>query len=438
MRILYSLFFYLLTPLLFLRLALKVKKAKDYQVYSQQGRWRERLGWLPTSHFKVAPIWFHTVSVGEFIAALPLIRQVIENHPNIPIVITTTTLTGSEQVLKIFAEQVYHVYLPWDLPHAMQHFYRHLKPRVGLIMETEIWPNLIHHAKQQNIPLVLLNARMSERSARGYSRIGNLTKTMLEDFTAICVQSVEDGKRFLQLGARQDALHISGSIKFDLNVDETLKDKSKSLRHFLNWQDKLVLIAASTHNTEDEIILRVYERLKNTFPQLVLLIVPRHPERFKQIHTLCQEFGFSVQKRSVIDSELLAAGIKIDATTQILLGDSMGEMMLYYNLSDIVVMGGTFMPNGGHNILEPAALGLPLFYGSSMFNFKTINETFLQQQAAVQVANEENLYKTLHEYLQEPQRLEKLGKNALKLMEENAGARDKMYQVVVELGLVSK
>lgn len=427
MRFFYSLFFILLLPILFLRLIYKQKKSSAYQTYSQQGRWKERLGWLPALKFEVPPIWIHTVSVGEFIAALPLIHHFLKHYPHIPILITTTTLTGSERVKSTFSGDVQHVYLPWDIPFAVKRFYSCVKPRMGLIMETELWPNLIHYGHCHQIPLLLLNARMSEKSAKGYQKVSDLTANMLNGLEAICVQNDEDAERLIMLGAKEQVVHISGSIKFDLQIDVSFKSLSQRVTSQLHWDSEKVMIAASTHASEDEIILEVYGRLRQEFSQLKLIVVPRHPERFQQVYELCISSGYSTLKRSEISSSQ-------QENVDILVGDSMGEMMLYYYLSDVVVMGGTFVPNGGHNILEPAALGLPIFYGPSMFNFRTINALFLRHQAAVQVNDKSALYNVLLEYFKNSQSLEKMGNNALEIIQKNMGAKDRMLQVIGATG----
>jgi len=429
MRIFYSLLFFLLLPILLIRLTLKIKKSRQYQLYPQNGRWKERLGWFPKLNLTQDPIWIHTVSVGEFMAAMPLINKFLEQHPDVPVLVTCTTLTGSDQILKSLGDQVSHVYLPWDCPFAVKRFYRQVRPRIGLIMETEIWPNLIHYGKKSNIPMVLLNARMSVKSARGYQKLSTFSANVLQKFSAICVQNSEDAGRFKSLGAKQETLHITGSIKFDLTPDAKFKLKAEQFRNQLNWHNQQVLIAASTHESEDELVLGTYKRLRTEFPDLKLVVVPRHPERFEHVFQQCRKSGFAVLKRTQIDKSS-------HASIDILLGDSMGEMMLYFDLGTVVIMGGTFMPNGGHNILEPAALGLPIFYGPSMFNFKIINELFLERHAAVQLSDKNSLYDSLSDYLKYPQKLELLGKNALEIMKENAGAKDRMYQIILDSGVV--
>ncbi|MCW8931925.1 MAG: lipid IV(A) 3-deoxy-D-manno-octulosonic acid transferase [Gammaproteobacteria bacterium] len=431
-RLLYTLLYYFLTPLLFFRLLTKHKKSSAYKEQRQSLRLAERLGFFSSLNFKdkknfEPPIWFHTVSVGEFLATLPLIRSFQQNYPQYPIVITCTTTTGSAQIIKTFSEEiklghVFHVYLPYDLPDAMKRFFKTLKPRLGIVMETEIWPNLLHVAQQFDIPVWLLNARMSEKSAKGYARFPKLIKNALNQFSGIAVQNSMDANRLKDLGANEKTLHITGSIKFDIKVNQEDINAGVELRKQLNWQDKKVLIAASTHKGEDEIILDIFETLKQQQNNLVMIVVPRHPERFQSVYHLLNNAQYSVMKRSQMDNKPI--------NTDILLGDSMGEMMSYFACSDVVFMGGTMVPTGGHNIIEPAALGLPVVCGPHMFNFTAINELFLQYGASKQVADPESLINTLNVLLSDEKMANEMGKRAKALMEQNAGALNKMMSLI--------
>lgn len=428
-RYLYSLLYYCLTPVFFIRLLLKHQKSNAYKEQRQSLRLAERLGFFARPEFsdKYAPIWFHTVSVGEFIAALPLIRQVMQDYPQYPLVITCTTTTGSAQIIKTFSAEIkqgkiFHVYLPYDLPGSMRRFLQAIQPRLGIIMETEIWPNLLHVTQQMSIPLCLLNARMSARSAKGYSRIKGLTATALQQFSAIAAQHELDAERLKKLGANKDTLSITGSIKFDIQLNAEDIKAGETLRQQLHWQDNKVLIAASTHKGEDEIILSVFHKLKQRHEKLVLIIVPRHPERFQSVYQLLNEGNDIVVKRSAMTDKI----VNEDKQTDILLGDSMGEMIRYFACADLVFMGGTLVSTGGHNILEPAAMGLPVVYGPHMFNFNAISELFLHYQAALQVADKESLEYALNNLLTDKSAAEEMAQQAKQLIEQNAGAMDKM------------
>lgn len=429
-RLLYTLFYYSLTPLLFLRLLLKHRKSRAYKEQRQDLRLAERFGFFSAPDFSTRPVWFHTVSVGEFIAALPLIQQLRQQYPRFPLVITCTTTTGSAQICKTFAAEikagtVFHVYLPYDLPGAMQRFMQQTRPFLGLIMETEIWPNLLHTAQHLSIPVWLLNARMSVRSARGYSRFPGLSKMALQQFAGIAAQDAMDAGRLKALGARDETLYITGSIKFDLKLNPQHQQAGAALRKQLQWQDNKVLIAASTHKGEDEILLRVYQQLKSQHNNLVMIIVPRHPERFQAVAQLLNSVpSLRVVKRSEMEHHVLQTPVDL------LLGDSMGEMMLFYACADIVFMGGTLVATGGHNILEPAALQRAIVYGPHMFNFNAINDLFLHYDAARQVADEAALVNVLDSLLSDDKQAAAMAQRATKLMRRNAGALDKILSLL--------
>ncbi len=430
-RFFYSALYYCLTPLLFARLLIKHKKTRAYRAQRQALRLAERLAYFSYPPQQLSPIWLHTVSVGEFIAALPLIKRVQQDYPHYPLIISCTTTTGSAQIIKTFADdiarqKILHVYLPYDLPGAMQRFFCKLKPCLGIIMETEIWPNMLHQAQQMDIPLLLLNARMSARSARGYQRISALTQVSLAQFSEIAAQDILDAERLIKLGADKDTTHVTGSIKFDIQLNPDDRRAGELLRQQLNWQHNKVLIAASTHQGEDEIILDIYQQLQKKQPLLRLIIVPRHPERFQAVYKILSADKHVVQKRSMLKDY----NLNDDPPVDILLGDSMGEMMRYYYCADIVFMGGTLVPTGGHNILEPAALGLPIVYGPHMFNFKAISESFLMYQAALQVTDKAFLQQALTDLLADDARTASMAAQAKKLVQQNSGAVEKMMTLI--------
>ncbi len=435
-RFLYSSLYYLLTPLLFLRLLLKHQKSADYKTLRQPLRLAERLGIFTQPLFALVrqPVWIHTVSVGEFLATRPLINKLLEDYPDYPLVITCTTTTGSAQILKTFAQEIaqqriFHCYLPYDLPGSVHRFLNRTNPSLGLIMETEIWPNLLLECERRKLPVWLLNARMSARSAKGYARFGRLTKNTLQKFTGIAAQDVLDAGRLKELGADENTLHITGSIKFDIKVQPEDLAAGQALRWQLHWQTKMVLVAASTHKGEDKQILEIFQNLRVKHPELVLLVVPRHPERFQSVYQMLSEnaMGLTTIKRTEIAS---ASAIEQTISPDILLGDSMGEMMHYFACSDLVFMGGTLVPVGGHNILEPAALELPIVYGPHIFNFYAINELFLQYQAARQVQDTTELEQVLDSLLSDKEERNGLAEKAHQLIEQNAGALDKIMALI--------
>ena len=432
-RLAYTGLYYLLTPLMFIRLLLKHRKSSAYKEQRQALRLSERLGFFSVpdnfgeQNNSSKPVWIHTVSVGEFMASLPLIKQIMQ-ETQLPLVITCTTTTGSAQIIKTFDNEirqgrVLHVYLPYDLPGSMRRFFHKVRPGLGIVMETEIWPNMMQVAQQTDVPVWLLNARMSAKSAKGYARFKQLAQTTLQSFSGIAAQDGLDANRLKELGANHDELHITGSIKFDLKVNPEDIEAGKALRVQLGWQDNTVLVVASTHKGEDEILLDTYQQLKEKHPDLVMLVVPRHPERFEFVYQLLNSKNYSVLRRSQIDQVE-------QESTDILLGDSMGEMMRYFACADIVFMGGTLVPTGGHNILEPAALGLPIVYGPHIFNFYAINELFQQYEASLQVNSVELLPQTIDSLMNESESTRAMGERAKHLMEQNSGALDKMMALI--------
>lgn len=424
MHILYNILLYLLVPVLFLRMGIKQFKTRKLQKNSQHGRWKERIGFISDYPYNTTqPIWIHTVSVGEFIAVLPLINLLRQNHPSIPLVITTTTMTGSDQVIKNLGNTVFHVYIPWDLPGAMARFYNTIKPQIALIMETEIWPNLLYQAHKRSIPVLLINARMSEKSFKSYQKIAGFSHSIINYFSHVCVQNNKDSKRLHQLGIAEEKLTITGNIKFDLTIKQELIDLSNNIKQLLQWQNNPVLLASSTHQGEDQLMLSLFKVLRKNNPQLKLILVARHPERFKDIELLANKQSKFVCRRSNIAADF-------QQPCDILIGDSLGEMVLYYNLATIVVMGGTFIAHGGHNILEPAALGKAIFYGPSMYNFATINDLFLSSNASIQVEDMDKLAEVISEYMDNPKKIQQMGMQAKKLIDKNSGSKDKIYQII--------
>ncbi len=415
-RYLYTLFFYLITPLILLRLFYRASKAPAYVQ-----RIAERFG-LFTAPKLQNTIWVHSVSVGETIAAAPLVKRLQQQYPNASIVVTTMTPTGSDRVKALFGDSVFHVYAPYDLPGAVQRFIQRVQPKLLVIMETELWPNTIHYCRQSSVPVLLANARLSEKSAAGYQRLRWLTSSMLNNLTKVVAQNRADADRFLALGLSEDKVDVSGSIKFDVKIDPSLIAKAASLKQ--QWSDqgqRLVIVAASTHQGEDEIILEAFKSVVEKISDALLVIVPRHPERFDQVVELCQQ-SFSVTRRSLNDP--------VAAETQIVVGDTMGELLLICGCADIVFIGGSLINSGGHNMLEPAAWSLPLLTGASDFNFAEASR-LLQQRSALWIANDAN---TLAEKMlllgQSTSLRSEMGANAKAVVEENRGALDRLIQAV--------
>ena len=414
MRALYSILLYLLMPFVCLRLLWRGRRAPAYWQ-----RWGERFAFtLP----KIAPngIWIHAVSVGEFQAAQPLIKALLAQYPEFPILITTTTPTGSARVQATFAGQVSHVYLPYDLPMAMRRFVKAVQPRLLILMETELWVNLLHVCQQHEIPVILANARLSARSAAGYQRVVKLIRPALQSLHCIAVQTEEEAARFQELGAPADILKVIGSIKFDLEISPELQQQGQLLRQQLG--ERLVWIAASTHAGEDEIILAAFQEICVKVPNLLLILVPRHPERFNAVATLCKQVDSQFKRRSL--------GEIANSKTAIYLGDTMGELMLLFAASDIAFIGGSLVPTGGHNLLEPAALGLPVIFGEHIFNFKEISQRLLAENAAVKVHNQPELAAQVLNYAQDAELRHETGARGRSFVEKNRGSLQKLLNLI--------
>ncbi len=416
-RSLYTLIFYLCLPLVLMRLWWRSRSAPAYAQ-----RWRERFGFVPARSTHQPAIWVHAVSVGETLAALPLIKALQQRYPNHDLVVTTTTPTGSERVRAALGTSVYHVYAPYDLPDCLGRFLRRVQPQLALIMETELWPNTIAACHRRNIPIVVANARLSEKSARGYGRFAGLTRSMLRQVNAVAAQHQDDGERFIELGLPRAALTVTGSIKFDLTLDDAVRDRAASIRH--NWLGQTarpVLLAASTHQGEDTLLLQAYEHMVNDQPGLLLVLVPRHPERFDQV---VEESGkrFRVQRHS--------SGEPIASDTQVVVGDTMGELLALLGASDLVFMGGTWVPNGGHNLIEPAAWAKPIFSGSSLFNFAEVSRLLLEADALQIVETPEQLAAVVIEALSFPEQMQRMGQAGKQVADANRGALQRLLAVI--------
>ncbi|SFP76228.1 3-deoxy-D-manno-octulosonic-acid transferase [Geopseudomonas sagittaria] len=411
-RTLYTLLLHLALPLIALRLYLRGRKAPAYRQ-----RIAERFA-FKLSPLKPGGIWVHAVSVGESIAAAPLIRALREHHPELPITVTCMTPTGSERIRALFGDQVQHCYLPYDLPWAAARFLDRARPKLAVIMETELWPNHIHQCARRGIPTVLANARLSAKSARGYARFAGLTRPMLAEMSWIAAQTEAEAERFRQLGARPECVSVTGSIKFDLTIDPELQSRAQALRASWGADQRPVWIAASTHAGEDEIILAAHRRLLAEKSDSLLILVPRHPERFEAVHVLCQREGFATVRRS--------SGQPVGEGDQLLLGDTMGELLFLYALADVAFVGGSLVPNGGHNLLEPAALGLPVLSGPHLFNFLEIAAQLREAGALAEVADTQALHEAVQQLQADSARRQRMGQAGLGVLKANQGALERL------------
>lgn len=402
-----------------LRLLLRSRKAPAY---------RQRLGEriaLGLPRFKQGGIWLHTVSVGESIAAAPFVRALQAAYPDLPITLTCMTPTGSERIQAMFGDQVQHCYMPYDLPCMARRFLRRVRPQLAILMETELWPNHIHQCHRMSIPVMLANGRLSERSARGYGRFPKLVAPMLQQLQALAVQTEIEAQRFIELGALAERVHVTGSIKFDMQVDAQLAQQADHFK--TDWQpaNRPVWIAASTHIGEDEQILHAHARILQHEPNTLLILVPRHPERFDAVHQLCESTALKTVRRS--------ANAPVQAHHQVFLGDSMGEMMLYYALSDLAFVGGSLVAHGGHNVLEPAALGKPVLTGPHYFNFLDIVGQMQQAGALCEASSAEALADSLLQLWQQPEQRTAMEQAGYQVLHNNQGALKRLMQVVASI-----
>lgn len=417
-RYAYTALFYCALPLIVLRLWWRGRKAPAYRA-----RISERFGFIDSAiarhhAFSSGGIWVHAVSVGETIAAAPLIRELQQRYPERAITVTTMTPTGSERVRALFGDSVLHVYAPYDVPDCLARFLVRVRPRLLVIIETELWPNTIHACAARNIPVILANARLSEKSARGYRHMRMLTAPMLREMTAVVAQNTQDGARFVALGLPQSRLVISGSIKFDIAIDADLIARAQQTKTQWHLTHSIVWIAASTHAGEDEIILQAHRRLRERCASALLILVPRHPERFNDVAALIEKNRLNYVRRST--------HVDIAANTAVLLGDTMGELLYLFGCADIAFVGGSLSERGGHNMLEPAAWGLPLVTGRSDFNFREISALLQQSGALSTVADGDELASRIIELATDSSLRTHCGGAALNVVNNNRGALMKL------------
>ncbi|TOE32800.1 lipid IV(A) 3-deoxy-D-manno-octulosonic acid transferase [Vibrio parahaemolyticus] len=408
-RIVYTLLLALASPLLLFGLY-KSKPNKP----KFGSRWKEHFGITPKLKSNDKPIWIHAVSVGESIAATPLIKALKEQNPEQSILVTTTTSTGAEQIAKL-GDLVEHRYMPIDFGFAIKGFLKAVQPKQMLIIETELWPNTLHNVHKAGIPITVVNARLSEKSCHNYAKIQLLFNQLHPCLTQVLCQTASDAEHFERLGVEKKKLSVTGSIKFDIQISEQVKQQGQQLRAQLG-NERPIWIAASTHKGEDELVLDAHRQVLKSHPNALLVLVPRHPERFDDVFTLCQHQGFKTVRRTSTHA--------VETNTQVYLGDTMGEMLVLIGAADICFMGGSLIGDkvGGHNVLEPTALGLPIINGPSYFNFKEIVETLVSTEALVLLHDSHHLGTTILNLLNSPQQCEQMGSHSNEFMKHNQGA----------------
>jgi 3-deoxy-D-manno-octulosonic-acid transferase len=415
LRTLYTLLLYLLAPVALLRLAWRGLSAPVYW-----RRWPERFGAIePAVGERV--IWVHAVSVGEVQAAESVIRVLLERYPKYSILVTTVTATGSARVTALFETEVAHVYAPYDLSGAVVRFLDRVQPQLAIVMETELWPNLFYYCRKRDIPLLMINARLSEKSTAGYRRFPGLVGETLEAVTEIVAQGKLDAQRFEMIGADPGIITVAGNLKFEQRTPHSLIEKAEVLRR--DWgTSRPVWIAASTHEGEDELVLDVFHQVRKKVRDCLLVLVPRHPERFEAVAELSRYRGYSTVLRS--------QRTPCSNETAVFIGDSMGELPLFYAAADVAFVGGSLVRTGGHNLLEPAALGIPVVTGPNVFNFTEICDLLVAAEACRKVESPAELGETVIRWLLDANERHRIGQNGRQAVEQNRGALDTVLAII--------
>jgi len=416
----YNLVLILLLPLGVLKLLLKSDTTKG-----QRNRNRERFGFIgkPTQQ----GILVHCVSVGEVNAAKNIVLRLQQLHPALTITISTTSSTGAKQARAVFADRVQHLYLPIDLPVCMWIFFHKLQPKLVLVTEVEIWPNMLHQCFCRDIPAVLINGRMTNESVKNYQRLAFLFRPSLRKFSHICTQGQQDFDNFLKLGVYKPNLTLTNNMKFDLESDSEDEIKALSLKQQLGLTDQSVFVAGSTHDLEETICLDAFKKLRKTHPNAVLIIVPRHPHRFEKVAQLCQATGYLVVKFSDITEKPL------QDTPDILLVDAMGMLKACYQLASCAFVGGSFAHKGGHNALEPALYGVPTMMGPSIFNNPVICDALASAGGLKILSAPEQIADTALEWLNDKDVAHRIGLSNKQVIEQNRGAIEQTLAVIGEV-----
>lgn len=386
-------------------------RALRYSAYWR--RWPERFGFVTPMRGQ-RTLWVHAVSVGEVRSAAPLVSALVEQNPKHRVVVTTMTPTGREQVRELFGERVSHCYVPYDFPDAVRRFLDRVRPEVAVIAETEFWPNLFAACGRRRIPLLLVNGRVSQASLRGYLRVPNIARAMLANADLLCAQTRVDAQRLRNLGAPDELVHVTGNLKFDVELPAKLLEEAGALR--AQWgADRPVWIAASTHAGEERKVLDAFAQLKRRHADLLLVLVPRHPERFQAVARLCRRRGYTVALRSRTRGPL-------PPSTEVLVGDTMGELQRLYAAADVAFIGGSLVPHGGQNLLEACAVRVPVVFGPHMFHFEEISAMALERGAARQVHDVHGLAAAIALYFEQPDLRRAAGNAAYTLVTDNRGA----------------
>ncbi|MGY0634648.1 lipid IV(A) 3-deoxy-D-manno-octulosonic acid transferase [Luteimonas sp. A478] len=414
LRALYSAMLYVLVPVTVYHLIWRgFRQAEYFQ------RWGERYASYSDEPHR-ATLWVHAVSVGEVNAAAPLVDALLELRPGMRLLVTTITPTGSARVGKLWGERVEHVYLPYDLSGAVHRFLDHFQPQLGLIVETELWPNLLFCCRDYGVPLYIVNARLSARSLRGYRTLRPLVSRALRTVRVIAAQSVEDGRRFRRLGALEQQVTVTGNLKYDMEVDPGLAEFARQFRQRAG--ERPTWIAASTHVDEEAAVLAIHARLSKRWPDLLLLWAPRHPERFRAVTQQAVEAGMRTATRTLTREP--------DSADAVFVIDTLGELTSFYACADVAFVGGSLQDVGGHNLLEPASTGTAIVTGPHLHNFADIARRLREVDALCVGRDAEAVGAELERLLEDPQRRSQMAGAAAQLVEDGRGAVQRTLEVI--------
>ena len=417
-RILYSLALILISPLIvFYLYVLRGKKNQGYRAH-----FKERFGFVSRSLFSslAQPIVFHCASVGEVLAATPLIKALQGEHPHLQILITCNTPTGREQIHAQFKNTVACCYLPLDFPLTTARFLKRINPQVLCILETELWPNLIAISHKKNIPVLVLNARLSEKSQQGYQKVAKLTQIIMRSITALASHNKADAQRFIELGLDASKSHVTGSIKFDITPNAEQLTKVQSLKQVYNNANRFIWVAGSTHPVEHELILDAHQQLLKKQPNALLIIAPRHPEQFDKVANLLLQYPLSFSRRSADNYK----------NEQVLLADTLGELQCLYGAANVSYIGGSLIKRGGHNPLESAAFSVGVITGPHTYNFDHVYPELIKLKGACVVANTQELSQQLITFSQHTNACQALGFKAAQCVAKNQGAINKTLTII--------
>ena len=420
---LYSLVIYCAVPFAFAAVLWRgLRDRNHWQALGERFGWGRRVNSAPS-------IWLHAVSLGERSAAAPLLRALRLRYPQYPLVLTTATLTGRARAAALFGDAAQVRFLPYDTPGAVGRFLDRIRPRLAIIVETELWPNLFAECERRGVPLVLASARLSVKSVARYRRLGNLFRGLFSAVSLVAAQTVEDAERFIAIGAQRARTRVVGNIKFDLSLGAEAIDKGRALRASFGGA-RPTWIAGSTHAGEEEQVLAAHETLREGLPDALLLLVPRHPDRFEAVADLLSRRQLRFTRRSGGGGGGGSGGGAPVGAAQVVLVDTMGELESLYASADAAFVGGSLVPIGGHNLLEPAALGLPVLTGPHHFNGKDIARLMLDQGAALQVGNSQELAAALARLLADPQERRRIGAIGRHIVESNRGSVARLLELI--------